>query len=229
MTISGLFSGPTLPLSAGLLLRSRSAPLDPLRAVPPPERRDRETEPSDDGDAVESPFDTLDTVELSDESLDADESLGAGELTPEDKAEVEQLQQRDSEVRQHEAAHQAAAGAHAKGGASFEYTTGPDGRRYAVGGEVQIDTSAVEGDPEATIAKMRQLQAAALAPADPSAQDRQVAAGAAAKIQEARSEQAQADPDEQSSDETSPDLLSAVDAAFQPERQRTADLIDVYA
>ena len=47
----------------------------------------------------------------------------------------------------------AAAGAHSRGGPSYEYQRGPDNRQYAVGGEVQIDTSAVSGDPEATIRK----------------------------------------------------------------------------
>ncbi|MCH8129990.1 MAG: hypothetical protein IIC70_08840, partial [Acidobacteria bacterium] len=59
----------------------------------------------------------------------------------------------------------AAAGSNASGGPTFEFTTGPDGKRYAVGGEVQIDTSAVDGDPQATIQKMQQVRRAALAPA----------------------------------------------------------------
>ena len=53
---------------------------------------------------------------------------------------------------------------------------GPDGNRYAIGGEVSIDVAPVDGDPEATIAKMEIVKAAALAPAEPSAQDRKVAA-----------------------------------------------------
>jgi len=50
---------------------------------------------------------------------------------------------------------------------------------YAVGGEVSLDTAPVSGDPEATIRKARVLMAAANAPADPSTQDRMVAAAAA--------------------------------------------------
>ncbi len=113
------------------------------------------------------------------------------ELSPEERKQVEDLRRRDIEVRQHEQAHLAAAGAHARGGPTYEYETGPDGRRYAVGGEVQIDTSPEE-TPEATIAKMEQVRAAALAPAEPSSQDRAVAAKASAGIQKARAEQAQA-------------------------------------
>ena len=55
---------------------------------------------------------------------------------------VRELQQSDAEVRRHEAAH-AAAGGEFAGAPTFTYQTGPDGKRYAVGGEVSIDTSPV--------------------------------------------------------------------------------------
>ncbi len=97
---------------------------------------------------------------------------------------LHELQARDREVRSHEAAHQAVGGAHA-GGASFSYQTGPDGKRYAIGGEVPVDLSS-ESDPQASIAKLQQVRAAALAPADPSSQDRAVAAQASAMIAEAQ-------------------------------------------
>ena len=61
---------------------------------------------------------------------------------------------------------------------SFTYKTGPDGKNYAVAGEVGIDTSPVNGDPQATIEKARVIQRAALAPAEPSAQDYRVAQSA---------------------------------------------------
>ena len=96
--------------------------------------------------------------------------------------------ERDAEGRRHEQAHKAAAGSYVQGGPSFEYETGPDGRRYAVGGEVQIDTSEVSGDPAATIRKMQQVCRAALAPGEPSAQDRAVAAQAEATERKARAE-----------------------------------------
>ena len=107
-----------------------------------------------------------------------------------DNAELQQvreLQQTDRKVRSHEQAHLAAAGGLA-GGVSFTFVTGPDGQRYAVGGEVSIDTSPVDGDPEATIQKARQIQAAANAPAEPSSQDRSVAAKASQLEQAARLE-----------------------------------------
>ncbi len=75
-----------------------------------------------------------------------------------------------------------------QGGASFEYQKGPDGKQYAVGGEVSIDTSEVPGDPEATIKKAETVQRAALAPANPSPQDRRVAAEASALKNKAQAE-----------------------------------------
>lgn len=71
-------------------------------------------------------------------------------LSPEARNQLRELQQRDAEVRAHEQAHLAAGGPHVTGGASYTYQKGPDGRQYAIGGQVSIDTSAVPGDPEAT-------------------------------------------------------------------------------
>ncbi len=99
---------------------------------------------------------------------------------------VQGLKKRDREVRSHEAAHLAAAGPYASGGPSYTYKRGPDGRQYAVGGEVKIDTSEVPNDPEATIRKAQVVRRAANAPAKPSAQDRRVAGQAAAMEAEAR-------------------------------------------
>lgn len=91
--------------------------------------------------------------------------------------ELTELKARDREVRAHETAHKAVGGQYA-GAISYDYQRGPDGARYAVGGEVSIDVSPVQGDPEATIDKMRVVRAAAMAPAEPSSQDRAVAAEA---------------------------------------------------
>jgi hypothetical protein len=55
--------------------------------------------------------------------------------------ELAKLKARDREVRAHEAAHSAAAGSLAKGDPSLTFQRGSDGRLYAVGGEVNIDTS----------------------------------------------------------------------------------------
>lgn len=116
-------------------------------------------------------------------------------LTGQERARLDWLRRRDQEVRTHEAAHKAAAGGLASGGPSYETHTGPDGRDYAVGGHVKIDTSPGR-TPEETIAKAQRIRQAALAPADPSAQDRAVAAKAARMEAQARAEIARrkADP-----------------------------------
>lgn len=112
----------------------------------------------------------------------------APELSEDEQREVQELKQRDREVKAHEMAHVAAGGQYVRGGASFEYQTGPDGKRYATGGEVSIDTTPVKGDPEQTIRKMQTVRKAALAPAQPSAQDRSVAAKATQHENKARQE-----------------------------------------
>ncbi len=98
------------------------------------------------------------------------------DLDPKEQALVHKLQARDSEVRAHEAAHQAA-GAGLAGAASFTYQRGPDGRMYAIGGEVPISLKG-GSTPEEKIANARQVAAAALAPANPSPQDYAVASKA---------------------------------------------------
>jgi len=113
------------------------------------------------------------------------------QLNEEELKQVQELKKRDQEVRTHEAAHLAAAGQYATGGASYTYHRGPDGKNYAVAGEVGIDTSAIANDPAATIQKARQIRAAANAPAHPSSQDRQVASQAASLEAQARAELAE--------------------------------------
>lgn len=104
-----------------------------------------------------------------------------------DQVIIDQLAARDREVRAHEQAH-AAVGGQLAGSPSYEYERGPDGVSYAVAGEVPISSGAVPGDPEATLANARIVQQAALAPADPSPQDRRVAADAAQLQQQALQE-----------------------------------------
>lgn len=95
-------------------------------------------------------------------------------ITPEEEKEIEELEERDAEVKRHEQAHFQAGGKYASA-PKYEYQTGPDGKRYAVGGSVDIDISDVPGDPQATLEKARIIKRAALAPEDPSVQDRKVA------------------------------------------------------
>jgi hypothetical protein len=97
----------------------------------------------------------------------------------------------ERDVIAHEGAHMAAGGRYA-GPVSYSYATGPDGKRYIVGGEVSI--SAPEGrTPEETIQIMEQVKRAALAPGSPSPQDLRVAAAASAAQMRARAEMAKQD------------------------------------
>lgn len=113
-----------------------------------------------------------------------------GDTSTEEKAlaqEIDGLKKRDLEVRNHELSHATVGGAYT-GSPTFSYEIGPDGKRYAVGGEVSVDLSPVSGDPRATIAKMKKVHAAALAPANPSSQDTRVAAAATQIILQAQAE-----------------------------------------
>jgi hypothetical protein len=96
---------------------------------------------------------------------------------------IAKLQMIDQKVRAHEMAHMAVGGPYA-GGATYSYVQGPDGRLYAVAGEVPIDLSDAP-TPEETVIKMQTVIAAALAPADPSPQDLKVAAIASQKLMRA--------------------------------------------
>jgi hypothetical protein len=111
-------------------------------------------------------------------------SAGPKPLTPEDRQQVTRLAARDTAVRAHEAAHQAAARG-LGGAASFSYETGPDGRRYAVGGEVPVSIRPGR-TPQETIANAQVVRSAALAPADPSSQDMAVASAATQMEAQAR-------------------------------------------
>jgi hypothetical protein len=96
------------------------------------------------------------------------------------------------------------------GGASYSFQQGPDGQQYAIGGEVSVNLSTAGSSPEAVIAKMAQVRAAALAPADPSPQDFSVAATADAIAASAREEllaqERQAAEERQSADQDPPEL-----------------------
>ncbi len=141
--------------------------------------------------AEAAPVEEADKLQPAVENKQSASARGNTELTEEEKQQVEKLQKRDREVRAHEQAHLSAAGGYARGGASYTFETGPDGRRYATGGEVPIDTSEVPDDPQATIRKMAIIRKAALAPQNPSGADRNIAASAAMKSAQAMREMLQ--------------------------------------
>lgn len=127
-----------------------------------------------------------------------------GDLTQDEQQEVQQLKARDAEVRAHEQAHIAAAAGLRTSAPSYDYQAGPDGKKYAVGGEVSVSFSST-GDPEKDIQLAETMRNAALAPAEPSGQDRSVAASAEKIIQEERqklSEQQRQQKQEMTNSET---------------------------
>lgn len=100
---------------------------------------------------------------------------GEQALSPAERRRIAELERIDAEVRAHEQAHITLGRGLITSGPSYTYTYGPDGKQYAVAGEVGIDT-APEREPQANIDKGQRIQDAALAPADPSPQDHSVAA-----------------------------------------------------
>lgn len=101
------------------------------------------------------------------------------ELSAEDEDLVRRLEARDDKVRAHEAAHVMAAGGQA-GMPVYTFQTGPDGRRYAVGGSVSIAILAT-GDEAGDARRARRAYRAAMAVGEPSAQDMETASLALAK------------------------------------------------
>lgn len=132
--------------------------------------------------------DLANSKDPAEQSETANRGVNNKTLTAEEMQILEELKQIDTKVRQHEMAHITAGGPHITSGATFSYQRGPDGNNYAIAGEVSIDSSPVPGDPQATLRKMRQIKHAALAPADPSAQDIKVASKASSTAAKALSE-----------------------------------------
>jgi hypothetical protein len=163
----------------------------------------------DDGVPVEKNIQTEEEKKTSGETGEENgdeskKSLGGKELTADDLQVINELKRRDMEVRAHEAAHIAAGGRYITSGASFSYQSGPDGKRYANGGEVGIDSSPVSGDPAATIMKMQAVRGAALAPANPSAADVGIAARAGQTAAQARVELAKENTEKLKGDDKEP-------------------------
>jgi hypothetical protein len=145
-------------------------------------------------------YDTVKVKEPANTELNSEQQQSQGELTEEQQKEVDELKARDKEVRAHEQAHMTS-GAPYTSAPKYEYTTGPDNQQYATGGSVDIDTSE-ESTPEKTLQKAQVIKRSAQAPAEPSSQDKKVAAEAAQMERQARAEiaeQKQTEPTNQNS------------------------------
>lgn len=159
----------------------------------------------EDGELVGLESDDAELIGLESSSFtSAPASLGVSKSEQaQEQQELEitrDLAKRDREVRAHEQAH-ASIGGQYTSAPSYTYERGPDGRLYAVAGEVKIDTSPVPNDPQATLEKAEIIQRAALGVAEPSAADRAAAADARAMAAEARAEMLQQE-EEVRADET---------------------------
>ena len=118
---------------------------------------------------------------------DTSKTAGFGkELNTEEERQVQEMRDRDREVRAHEQAHVAAAAGLA-GAPVYEYQTGPDGKRYAVGGHVDLKTGG-HSDPEKALQEAEIIKRAAMAPASPSGPDLAAAAKASADANRLRAE-----------------------------------------
>lgn len=167
------------------------APIAVHSTLSPPQSNPPQSE-----DPKQSPGPRLQGIGTDQASFPSQEKSKAGEkdtaytldLSQAERQVLQELKARDREVKAHEQAHIAAGGRYVQGGANYSYRIGPDGKMYAVGGEVSIDVSPVPGDPQSTIEKAEAIQRAARAPAQPSAQDASVAAQAASMEMQARME-----------------------------------------
>lgn len=88
---------------------------------------------------------------------------------------LEELKNRDRDVIKHEEDHYSTGREFADGKPEYDFQIGPDGKRYRIGGHVNINMSEIEGDPKATIRKAEIIKMSSLAPDEPSSQDYMVA------------------------------------------------------
>lgn len=176
-----------------------TSPFQALAAIRPAGGADR----SRTGADARSRSDRPDQADAARATSNEQRKANGQTLSKEEQQQVAKLRARDQEVRTHEQAHVAAAGALFRGGPFYSYQQGPDGKRYAVGGSVKIDTSPGR-TPEETIQRAAQIRAAALAPAEPSGADRAIASNASRMEAQARQELAaeQAEGDEDASETT---------------------------
>jgi len=152
--------------------------------------------------------------------LESKQSIKSGavkELSEGEKQLLKELSARDGEVRAHEAAHQAAGGG-MTGVASYTYQQGPDGKMYAIGGEVSISMKS-GSTPEETIANARQIASAAMAAGDPSPQDFAVASSARVMEIKAQQQLAKEQREETSGQELYKNITNSSNQKYQADNQ----------
>ena len=175
--ISAAFRAESLPGSRRGLSAPDSASQDEKRPA-----MDRYIPHSDVGDSGIYTRDSL-VAAMSESETDGDAvseerqqaAMGSNELDEADKDLIDRLQARDREVRAHEQSHVAAAGEYVRGAPTYTYQMGPDGKMYAIGGQVAVDVGK-EADSSENLRKAHMISGAALGVDDPSAADASVAA-----------------------------------------------------
>ena len=175
----------------GITMRIAASVVQPERLYQQDERK-RQQLRKEAGDAYKKNADYFQPAKNS--ALAELEQLLSGKsqkLVKDDYSQQEQkqlidLKQADRDVRAHKQAHKAIGG-DITGAVTYGFTQGPDGTHYATSGEVAIQTPA-SNDVEETIAILERVRQAALAPANPSAQDLKVAASAVSQIEQAKAQ-----------------------------------------
>lgn len=84
---------------------------------------------------------------------------------------LSRYKQSDAQIRLHEQTHSAASSYAST--PDYDYSVGPDGKLYATGGEVRVDTS-IPKDKEAAAHKLSEIDNISSAPNDLSAADAQI-------------------------------------------------------
>lgn len=189
--------------------------------LPQEKTEDTENDEAVSDDAIKTDPENKDDKEKDKKKIDKenDKKSNGDELSDKEQAELDELKKRDQEVKTHEKAHQSAGGQYASAPV-YEYKKGPDGKDYAVGGHVNIDTSE-ESDPDKTIQKMRIVIKAAKAPAEPSGQDMKVAAEAQQTLNEAQMEKAKQQQEEMKKNDTSEGEEESTDIKVEAEDIKT--------
>jgi hypothetical protein len=183
--VGGKSDNTTVNTSTTSLDVSTLGPLAKRHALAQQEAASAAASSKNAGDTTETSTAAATTASASDTSA----ATSAQTLSASQQAEIARLEQRDREVRAHEAAHLTAAGSLASG-VQYTYTLGPDGKLYAVEGKVNIAVTS-STDPEEALSQARQLLAAASAPGDPSNQDLTVAVRARQMESEAQAQLAE--------------------------------------
>ncbi|MBP5243980.1 MAG: hypothetical protein J6Z28_04590 [Succinivibrio sp.] len=189
--------------------------------LPQEKTEDTENDEAVSDEAIKTDPENKDDKEKDKKQIDKenDKKSNGDELSDTEQAELDELKKRDQEVKTHEKAHQSAGGQYASAPV-YEYKKGPDGKDYAVGGHVNIDTSE-ESDPDKTIQKMRIVIKAAKAPAEPSGQDMKVAAEAQQTLNEAQMEKAKQQQEEMKSKDASEGEEESTDIKVEAEDIKT--------